>query len=240
VKHYKNENIALVGGLIENTNLKKTGISYQEKTYLTNENIIKYREGILWGTMIGAFGGIYSIRKINYRPVPLNYYMDDFYITMHVLKEGKCAIQELEAVCYEDISNLIKEEFRRKIRISIGNFQNLSFFWKLAFPIFSGLGFSFISHKILRWHTPIFLIGILFVNFILASKSDFFAIVLLVQLFSFFIPLFDYLLKKIHIHIVLLRFITHFYSMNLALLIGLFKFIKGVDSNIWQPTKRNQ
>src|SRR5690606_20929272 len=124
VKHYKNSEIALVGGLIINTNIKKTGISYQEKTYLSNENLIKYREGILWGTMVGAFGGVYSIRKENEHPVPKNYVRDEFYITMHVIQDGKKAITELTATCYEDISNIIKEEFKRKVRISIGNFQN--------------------------------------------------------------------------------------------------------------------
>jgi len=35
-----------------------------------------------------------------------------------------------------------------------------------------------------------------------------------------------------------LRFVTHFYTMNLALLIGLVKHIKGVKTNVWEPTKR--
>jgi len=48
------------------------------------------------------------------------------------------------------------------------------------------------------------------------------------------------LLKKIRIHNIILRFITHFYTMNLALLIGMFKAIKGVKSNVWKPTQRFQ
>lgn len=240
VKHYKNDSISLVGGLIKNTNLKKDGISHQEKTYLTNENSIKYREGILWGSMIGAFGGIYSIRKSAFHPVPLNYYMDDFYITMHVLQDGGKAIKEPLAICYEDISNLIKEEYRRKIRISIGNFQNLSTFWRLAFPPFSGLGFCFISHKIFRWLTPFFLLFCLISSGFLAYYKPEFLFLLAGQLSLILLTILDVILKKIHIHIVFLRFITHFYSMNIALLIGFVKFVKGVDTNVWQPTKRNQ
>ncbi|MBK8806879.1 MAG: glycosyltransferase [Bacteroidales bacterium] len=240
VKHFRNNTISLVGGLILNTNLKKNGISIQEKTYLTNENILKYREGVLWGSMIGAFGGIYAIRKNAYHPVPLNFYMDDFYITLHVLQDGGKAIQELEAICYEDISNLMKEEFRRKIRISIGNFQNLSVFWKIALSLNKGNGFCFFSHKILRWFTPFMLIDCFIISLLLFNQSSIFEYLLYMQLILFSIPLFDYLLKKINIHSVLLRFITHFLSMNLALLIGFFRFFKGVESNVWQPTKRNQ
>jgi hypothetical protein len=37
--------------------IKKSGISEQESSYQLFENEIKYREGILWGAMMGAFGG---------------------------------------------------------------------------------------------------------------------------------------------------------------------------------------
>jgi hypothetical protein len=52
-------------------------------------------------------------------------------------------------------------------------------------------------------------------------------------------PFIDYLLRKIGLHIVILRFITHFYGMNLALLAGFMKFIKGTETNVWQPTRRS-
>lgn len=239
-KHYKNPQIALVGGLIVNTNVKNTGISYQEKTYLTFENLIKYREGILWGSMIGAFGGVYSIRKELYSPVPKNYLMDDFYITMHVLQCGKKAILEPHAICFEDISNIMYEEFRRKVRISIGNYQNLTTFYKLARNPFSGLGFSFISHKILRWITPFLIILCLLFSIILGFQSAFYLYVAVLQIILLLIPMVDYAAKSIQIHIKLFRFINHFYSMNLALLLGFFKFLKGINTNVWQPTKRNQ
>jgi cellulose synthase/poly-beta-1,6-N-acetylglucosamine synthase-like glycosyltransferase len=240
VKHYKNPDIALVGGYIINTNVKKTGISLQEKTYLSHENLIKYREGILWGSMIGAFGGVYSIRKENYTPVPENYFMDDFFITMSVLQQGKKTIAELNAVCYEDISNIIHEEFRRKVRISIGNFQNLSTYGHIASRIFTGAGFSFFSHKVLRWMTPFLLIDCLIASAILFSQDILYSYLFFGQIILLLLPVIDIILKRGHIHVSLLRFITHFYSMNVALFIGFFKFLKGVDSNVWQPTKRNQ
>lgn len=240
VKHYKNPQIALVGGLIINTNIKKNGISYQEKTYLSFENTIKYREGLIWGTMVGAFGGVYSIRKEHYHPVPKNYFMDDFYITMHVLKDGKQAILEPKALCFEDISNIMQEEFRRKVRISIGNWQNLQTFKSLAYNVFSGIGFCFVSHKILRWLTPFFLLLSLLSSAIVGVYEPLYAVLFILHIFLLSLPLLDILLQKINIHNKGLRFITHFYSMNVALFIGFFKYIKGINSNVWQPTKRNQ
>ncbi len=240
VKHYKNPDIALVGGNILNQEYRREGISYQEKKYLERENIIKYREGLIWGTMMGAFGGLYSIRKSFFAPVPRNFLVDDFYITMHALAKGKLAINELSAVSYEDASNKISEEFRRKVRISAGNFQNLSVYKKLLWPPFTGLAFSFLSHKVLRWITPFLLIINLFCNALLLNYHAIYRFALAAQIMCLCVPLMDALLKKIAINFRVFRFISHFYSMNLALLIGFIKYSIGVKTNIWRPTERNQ
>ena len=240
VKHYKNPDIALVGGNILNQEYRREGISYQEKKYLERENIIKYREGVIWGTMIGAFGGLYSIRKSCFAPVPKNFLMDDFYITMNALALGKHAINELSAVSYEDVSNKISEEFRRKIRISAGNFQNLSVYKRLLWPPFTGLAFSFFSHKVLRWITPFLLIMNLACNIALLNYHIVYQVALIAQVLFLTVPLIDVLLKRIAINFRLFRFVSHFYSMNLALLIGFIKYSTGVKTNIWRPTERNQ
>jgi cellulose synthase/poly-beta-1,6-N-acetylglucosamine synthase-like glycosyltransferase len=240
VKHYKNPQIAQVGGNIINPVVKKDGISFQEKTYLSRENLIKFQEGVLWGTMIGAFGGCYSIRAENYRPVPKNFLMDDFYISMNVFEQGKSAINELDAQCIEDVSNKIEEEFRRKVRISAGNFQNLNRYKKLLWPPFTGLAFCFLSHKVFRWYTPVFMTVAFLCSFILAFFSNYYLYIVFLQLILFMSPLMDKAMKAFGIHIKLIRFATHFILMNLALLKGLIWYTKGVQSNVWQPTQRNQ
>ncbi|MDX5347709.1 MAG: glycosyltransferase, partial [Hymenobacteraceae bacterium] len=239
-RHYKNQEIALVGGNILNLEYKNSGISYQERAYLLRENLIKYQEGVLWGAMIGAIGGCYSIRKMYFKPVPQNYLVDDFYITMHVLACGKKAINELEAICFEDVSDKISEEFRRKVRISAGNFQNLAAFKHLLWPPFTGLAFAFWSHKVLRWYTPFLLVLIFITNLFLVQEGWLYQLSLLGQVLLFATLLLDPLLKKMNIHIRLFRFITHFYSMNMALLMGWFRYMKGIKTSVWTPTQRFQ
>ena len=239
-KHFKNERIGQVGGNIINTNLKKTGISIPEKNYLDIEKKIKFNEGKLWGTMIGAFGGCYSMRKKLFRNVPEGYLMDDFYISMGVLDDGFKAIFEPNAICFEDVSDKISEEFRRKVRISAGNFQNLFAFKNLLFKANFGLIFSFLSHKILRWKTPIFIISSLLISFYLGQKMELYWQLFLFQIFLFVPLLLDAILRLVNVNLKPLRFVTHFYSMNLALLFGLFKFLFGIKTNVWKPTERNQ
>jgi len=239
VKHFKNPKISLVDSFMKHRNLKSDGISYQESNYISNEVNIKNAEGKIWGTLMGPFGGCFAIRKSDFNGVPSNFLVDDFYSCMNVLKHKQKCISEPKAIVLEDVSNNIKSEFKRKIRISSGNFQNLMKFYPLLFR-FNGLSFAFFSHKVLRWITPFLILFIMICfPFLLIENESY-------QYFGFFIFLIitalilDYVTQKMKVNISILRYLTHFTVMNLALFIGFFIYIKGIKTSVWEPTQRNQ
>jgi hypothetical protein len=238
VKHFKNDRIGLVDTNMINRGLKKEGISYQEKAYISREVKIKNLEGRLWGAMMGPFGGCYAIRKEDYSPIPSNYLVDDFYINMRIFERDKFAVNDLDARVFEDVSNNLSDEFRRKIRIATGNMQNLRTFYRLLFH--KRIGFSFISHKVLRWFGPFFVIISLLTNAFLISYSDLYLWTFLAQCVLILLPFLDYLFKTAGIHVPYLRLVTHFYAMNLALLIGFFRSFRQISMGTWDRTERNQ
>ncbi len=239
VSYFKSPSIGLVGGNIINIETKKDGISNQEKAYLNAETKSKYYEGLLWGKMMGAFGGLYALRKNCYVPVPKGFIVDDFYISMKVIEADKKAINALDALAYEDVSNISSEEFRRKVRISIGNFQNLFAFKSLIFKDLTTF-FCIVSHKVIRWIGPFLLLFQWVSALVLSLYSNVWVYILC--LFSIFMlsPIFDLIFKKCGIHLKALRFFSHFILMNVALMIGFFKFTIGNYSQTWNPTQRNQ
>jgi cellulose synthase/poly-beta-1,6-N-acetylglucosamine synthase-like glycosyltransferase len=240
VKYFKAPKVGLVDTRMINTNLQAHGISEQEKAYISREVNIKQNESIMWGTMMGPFGGCYAIRKDLYTPVPSNFLVDDFFVNMIVLEKGYQCINNLKARVFEDVSNNLADEFRRKIRIATGNFQNLRRFSGLLFHQTKGLSFCFISHKVIRWIVPFLLIIAFIANFALAFHSEFYLMFFIVHIVLLTVPLIDQALKKLNLHNLVLRLVTHFYAMNLALLIGFFKSLYKIESNVWKPTQRNQ
>ena len=239
IKHFKNESIQLVGGNIIYYNTNSEGISTQENAYLSLENRIKKMESNLWQKVIGVEGGLYCIRKRAFSPIPPLTFMEDFYITMTIFKKNGAVLFEEESKGYEDVSTLQEEEFKRKTRISIGNFQNLNRFYSLLLTNPFPLGFAFFSHKILRWLTPF--LGILsFISAILLSNNLIYLEYIYLLISLLLLSLIDWILYSIKIKTGPLRYIGHFTMMNLALLNGFFKYIKGVRTNVWQPTERNQ
>lgn len=244
LQHYQNPEVGLVDSNMLHLGVRKEGISVQEQTYIQTEVGTKNAEGKLWGCMMGPFGGCYSIRRSLFSPVPEHFLVDDFYINMKVLEHGKKCINEKNARVYEDVPNDLLEEFRRKVRIATGNYQNLLKFFHMLFR-FNAISFCFLSHKVLRWLGPWFMLILLFQNiyflkYFCPCETLIYKYTLWVGICSLSLPLMDYLLKQMNIHLRILRYATHFYTMNLALFIGAFRFAGGVRSSVWQPTRRKQ
>ena len=238
VKHFKNAEIGQVAANVLNKGQRQDGISIQETSYIQRENLIKYREGLIWGAMQGAFGACYAMRASCFSPIPANFFMEDFYLSMSILCQGKKAISEFKSVCYEDVSNDVSEEFKRKTRISTGNFQNLFVYWTRLFK-FDAVAFCFYSHKVIRWKGPFLIILMFLSSAILAVYLPFYLLVSALMVLFLISPLIDNLLKAIGINISLLRLVGYFNLMNWALLYGFYKYLKGVETSAWSPTKRN-
>jgi cellulose synthase/poly-beta-1,6-N-acetylglucosamine synthase-like glycosyltransferase len=231
--------IGLVDTTMKHYGLKNTGISVPESAYIAGEVLLKEAEGKLWGAMMGPFGGCFAFRKRCFEKIPEHFLVDDFYINMICIEKGLRCVTQTEAIVLEDVSNDLLIEFKRKIRISSGNFQNLRRFWPLLFK-FNWVSFTFFSHKVLRWILPVLLVAMTLQIMQKHTQSWFYELLYFGLLLIPIAFVVDYLSRQRGVHLVWLRFVIHFISMNIALLIGLFRFFGGIRSSVWQPTKRHQ
>jgi cellulose synthase/poly-beta-1,6-N-acetylglucosamine synthase-like glycosyltransferase len=234
-----NEAAGIVGGNIEYFKNNTQGISNQEKSYLQLENRIKEAESELFGKVMGVEGGCYIIRRDLFPNIPPLFFMEDFFVSLSVIEKKYKVLFNSKAVCFEDVSTHKQEEFKRKVRISIGNFQNLNRFKTLVFKEFFPVGLAFLSHKILRWLSPFFLILLFASSLFLMEQSAFYQ-GLVYSYFAFlFLGILGILFSQ-NKTVSWIKYPGHFLYMNLALLKGFFIYLKGVNTNVWQPTSRNQ
>ncbi len=240
VKHFKNKEIALVDAHMNYSGIRENDISTSESAYLNMEVILKQSESKVSKKMIGPFGGCYALRSTYYEAVPSNRLVDDFYIAMKVFEKRGLIINDLDALCHETVSHDMASEYRRKKRISAGNFQNLMDFISLLNPV-SWVGFSYISHKVLRWKGPFFLIAIMVASIFLMRADIFlFKYIFIGQILWYTVPpIMLQVCTLFKLECKLLRSVTYFNLMNLALLHGFFKYLGGIKTAIWQPVERS-
>lgn len=240
VRHFKNQQIGVVDAHMRGTGLRAEGISESEERYLSGEVLLKHREGLAWGMMIGPFGGCYALRANLFEPVPPNSLVDDFWLVFRVLEKGYMAINDLEAVCYEGATHRVADEYRRKKRIAAGSFQNLARFRRWVLPPVTRLGFAFFSHKVLRWFGGFFLSAIYLSLALLAWLNHFYRpVFLLVTVVVIAVSGQFYLQNRFKTKpINFIKNLAYFVAMNVALMDGFFKWLRGIRENTWQRTTR--
>ncbi|MGC9196980.1 MAG: glycosyltransferase family 2 protein [Syntrophobacteraceae bacterium] len=112
------------------------------------------------GSVAGATGSIYAIRRSLFRPIPPKTLLDDVLIPLTIRRQGYRVIFQSGAKAFDNPSHDFREEKRRKIRTLAGNWQLLRMRPELLSPRHNPLFFKFFSHKVLRLLAPYALLGI--------------------------------------------------------------------------------
>ncbi len=234
VRHFRNDNVGGVCGKLELTD-PLTGQNV-DGAYWKYENFLKGCEARL-GALLGVNGGIYALRKPLYQPLAANTIIDDFVIGMRVHQQGRGLLYDATAVAYEETPETVGAEFHRRARIGAGGFQSLMWLASLLSPRHGWLAFCFLSHKVVRWCCPAFLLTALVTNACLLRQPAYVA--LMAAQIGFYIAAFVGLrLPHGQGWQRPFRLPAMFVSMNLALAVGFWRWIKGIRSGTWKRTER--
>ena len=135
------------------------------------------------GSVVGATGAIYAVRRELLPIVPEGTILDDVYIPMQVVRRGKRVIFDPRARAWDSPDLGTEREFSRKVRTLFGNYQLVQLEpWLLSWK--NPLLFEFISHKLLRLAVPFALAALLFASSVLAAPFYRFAFVLQVLFYG--------------------------------------------------------
>ncbi|MBN1128980.1 MAG: glycosyltransferase family 2 protein [Chitinispirillaceae bacterium] len=226
-----------VGGVGGHTIQRKSGmvVKNEEMRYRAFEASQKMLEARLNST-ISAFGSFYAIRKSLFVPFhPHTYSNDDVMMPMNIIRQGYRMYFDIRAVSYEEAVEQTDIEFGRRVRISAGNFQ--AFFWLLDFlnPFRGWPWFCYVSHKVTRWFSPL----ILLIALVCCGLVAFGTSLVLYKIFLAFgfLTLVLGLLHKI-MPLPYGHAFFYFLVMNIAVLFGFFRFLRGIRSAVWARTER--
>lgn len=205
-----------------------------ESVYWKYELFLRHLESHL-GTTVSINGGMLAMRTSDFSPLPENSFTDDFILAMRQALAGRRIVYVPEAVGYESTADDLLDEYHRHVRIGVGNFQTLFSFWRLLDPRRGYLALQFFSHKVLRWIMP----GVLLVVFIVTAigmvSTDrlIFPILLGIQFVGYGVALAGVSNEWIR-RFRLIRLVTYFVVMNVALGIGFHYYLRGPSIDIWK------
>jgi len=235
VKPLQDDNVACVSGRVMLKAIND-GEILGEGLYMKYERLMFKSESII-STMTGIDGGMFAIKREFVEPISKDTILDDMLIAMRVLLNKKKIKYKESAVAEEYVPASVAQEFRRKVRIATGAFQLLTQVWHLLLPWhqFSIFVF-FVSHKVLRWLSPLFLLLILAMTLLKIDEQPF-LLLFEAQLVFYFVAILGQFSEKLrNFSIVYVAY--YFTVVNISMFIGLLKYLSGKHSVKWNKVNR--
>ena len=244
VKFYADPAVGAVAGekkIYQPANSKAA--SAGEGIYWKYESFLKKQDAEFY-TVVGAAGELFSLQSALYQPVEEGVLIEDFVLSMRIARDGYLVKYAPMAYALESSSASIKDEQKRKIRISAGGFQAMYMLRELLNIFKYGrLSFQYISHRVLRWSvTPVCLLLLLPLNIALVVQGAgyIYDLILVMQLFFYLCGLCGWFFANRNIKIKALYIPYYFLFMNISVFWGFKRFLQGRQSVLWEKAAREK
>ncbi len=242
VKHYQNPAVGAVAGEKKVISVGEESASGAgEGLYWKYESTLKKWDAELY-SVVGAAGELISFRSSLVDDLEENTILDDFVQSLRICKKGFRVMYEPQAFATETASQNVKEELKRKVRISAGGWQAMarltSLFNFFKHPV---LTFQYVSHRVLRWSLAAFSLPLIFLLNLaiwLHLSSEFYGFLLAGQILFYGMAMLGWWMERRGKRSKLLFIPYYFSMMNFAVFAGFLRWLKGDQKSTWEKAKR--
>ncbi len=231
VRHFNDPNVGCVSGVYSFETEDESLRSMTERIYWQYETFLKKYESQVH-SVIGAHGALYGFRRQLFEPLDKKAINDDFILPMQIIRQGYRVLYEPDAIVIERESTNLNGEFQRRIRINVGNFQMIYVLHSLLNPKRGRVALQFISHKVLRTISPIFILLLPLACWL--AEAPVYRLMLNLQAAFYLVGFLGYLQEFLGLRIRYLYMPFYFLMGNVAAVFGFVRFILKKQSILWK------
>jgi len=233
VSYFDDPNVGTVAGTLHYTNPGDGQVAKTGSLYWRLEELIKRLESATGSTM-GADGSIFAMRRSLYPIVPTDL-LDDMIASINPMFSGYRVISATDVHAFEKSTTDTGDEFRRKRRIACRAFNSHRHLAAQLRATSTLNRFKYISHKYLRWFSPVFLLlGLAFSVAGIAVMAGW-PVALI-----FLVAGIGTLIVGLQLNIPLLGVIAEILLSFVAVGFGVIEAIAGRNYQIWNPAKSRE
>ena len=229
--------VGCVCGELQYVNPGEGGAGKGEGVYWRYEQFLKLRESML-SSALGANGAIYALRRDCFEVLGSEI-ISDFIMPIRVWRQGYRVVYAPLAVATEYSTGTFGDECRRRRRIVSRSLYGLWTERGVLNPAAHLLfAFQIVSHKLLRWLVPVFLLAALGLNLLLAGEEEIYRVPMALQGAFYGLALLGMALPERLGGYWLFYIPAYFCATNWGALLGLLHFLSGRRHRVWQPVGR--
>lgn len=234
--NFSDESVGCVAGKLIYVDNSKSNVGTGAKSYWNYESFLKKSESDAC-SLIGASGCLYAVRKTAYQPMYAEA-CSDFLICTVVFRQGLRSVYEPEAVCFEETNRHTEKEMKMRIRVISQTFTDLWRNREMLNPLKSGFyAVELISHKLMRYAVPLFLVLAFVSSAFLLSENWIYETIFLLQAAFYLVASGGWILEKSFGNIGVFAIPHYFMLTNLASVFGFYKFLRGERYANWEPIR---
>ncbi len=221
-----------------------------ESTYSAPEAESQRSEGLYWryevaikrlesgiGSVVGGDGAIYAIRRRLYVPMTPDA-LSDFVNPLQIVGQGHRCIYDGDSRSIERAAESFEKEFRRKVRIVNRAWRAMLKMRNLLNPLRFGLmSWELLSHKVLRWLMPFFLLGVLAANVALVTSARLYALTLGLQVAFYLLALLGWVWRRRRKLPAIVSVPFYFCLVNVAAALGICEALAGRTYTVWATAR---
>jgi cellulose synthase/poly-beta-1,6-N-acetylglucosamine synthase-like glycosyltransferase len=148
-RYFRDPRVGCVCGHLTYVNANASATARVGSAYWALEEYIKRLESET-GSVMGADGSLFAIRRELFRPIPPDI-IDDMFTSLSILCDGWCVVSAPDVRAFEEQAVRSNEEFRRKVRIACQAFNIHRLLWPRLRRLEWVSLYKYVSHKLLRW-----------------------------------------------------------------------------------------
>jgi cellulose synthase/poly-beta-1,6-N-acetylglucosamine synthase-like glycosyltransferase len=189
-------------------------------------------------SIVGASGSFYAQRRALCDAFPPNL-APDFFSVLRTVEQGSRAITQPGAGGEMTALHSTADEFHRKVRTILRGITTLMRHAGLMNPFRYGLfAVALLSHKLMRWLVPFFLLAALVAHVPLALQSRAYAVLFVAHAGFYLSAALPLLGLRAAGRLLPVRIAVYFTTVNLATLVAWLRYAAGTRQEIWNPTRR--
>ncbi len=240
VRNFNDSTVGYVVGAAIYRDDEETSAGTSENIYWEYEIFIKKIESKLH-SVVGGDGAIYAIRKSLYEPLDQED-INDFVNPLQIIAKGYRGVFDADAICYEQTAGDFDKEGKRKQRIVNRSFTGLMKNKTVLNPFKYGFySLEILSHKLLRWLIPFFIL-IAAAGTIMLAQTEIvvFQCMLLLGILFIWSILIGRLIKNWPGCPSILLIPYYFYLVNINSLRGILQSLRGNVQITWSTPRDEQ
>ncbi len=226
VRHYADDKVGCTGGRLISRNFNENALGIGQRWYWRFEYFLRRVQSDL-GVLTKTSGAIMSMRTHLVREIPVQVDIDQVAAPWSILA-GYKVVHDDAAIGYESFAVDAPRQLKARVRFVVQALEAIQYHRALLNPLKHPVqAVNYFSYRLMRYITPVMLLGIFTASTLLASSSAVYGLIWGIQVAIYASAILGFALEQMRIRVRVLCITQSLVYGEICIFLGLLRYLSG-------------